>query len=264
MEQFNIQEYLDSGVIELYVLDQLNDVEREAVEKLATQYPEIRKEIAEVEEAMGSYHAIEGLTPPDHILSNILEATAKMPNPVATSDATAIPKRSISMFWPMAAALVGLTLAAWMYVSKQNVQKELAEQQRQAATLQTNADNLSIRFQQLEQEMNELKAVCCSETAVVKSGEQAIASVYWNKNGQLAHLKLGSLGNPGKGKQYQLWAFVDGKPVSVGVIDWDAWQKGLVTFSFKNKPQAFAISEENYGGSPVPTEVKGASDPLKG
>lgn len=264
MEQFNIQEYLDSGVIELYVLDHLNDAERAAVEKLATRHPEIRKEIAEVEEAMGSYHSMEGLTPPDHVLSNILEVTAKMATPVPESNVTTLPKRGTSMVLPMVAAVVGLALAAWMFIDKQNVQKELTTQRQQAETLRRNAEDISARFQQLEQETNELKAVCCSETAVVKSGKEAIASVYWNKNGQLAHLKLGNLANPGKDHQYQLWAFVDGKPVSVGVIDWDALQKGLVTFSFKDKPQAFAISLEKYGGSPVPTQVKGASEPLQG
>lgn len=264
MEQFNIQEYLDSGVIEMYVLDQLNDAEREAVEKLAAQYPAIRQEIAEVEEAMGSYHDLQGLTPPDYILNNILEATATMPAPVAETPVATLPQRSISLLWPMAAAVVGLALAAWMFMGKQSAETKLAAEQKQAGVLQAARDDQSKRIQALEAELARLKEICCSEEAVVKSGSQAIASVHWNKNGQLAHFKIGNLANPGKDKQYQLWAFVDGKPVSVGVIDWDASQKGMITFSFKNKPQAFAISLEKYGGSPTPTDVKGASDALKG
>lgn len=264
MEQFNIQEYLDSGVIEMYVLDQLNDAEREAVEKLAAQYPAIRQEIAEVEEAMGSYHDLQGLTPPDYILNNILEATATMPTPVAENTVTSSPRRSIPLFWPMAAAVVGLVLAAWMFLGKQSAETKLVAEQKQAEVLQAARDDQSKRIQALEGELARLKEICCSEEAVVKSGSQAIASVHWNKNGQLAHFKIGNLANPGRDKQYQLWAFVDGKPVSVGVIDWDASQKGMITFSFKNKPQAFAISLEKYGGSPAPTDVKGASDALKG
>lgn len=266
MEQFNIQEYLDSGVIEMYVLDQLNDAEREAVEKLAAQYPAIRQEIAEVEEAMGSYNDLQGLTPPDYILNNIMEATATMTTPVAENVVVSLPKRSISMIWPMAAAIVGLALAAWMFMDKQSAETKLVAEQKQAEVLQAARDDQSKRIQALEAELARLKEICCSEEAVVKSGSQAIASVHWNKNGQLAHFKLGNLAKPDKDKQYQLWAFVNGNPnpVSVGVIDWDAAQKGMITFSFKNKPTVFAISLEKYGGSPTPTDVKGASDALKG
>ncbi len=257
MEKFNIQEYLDSGVIEMYVLDQLSDAEREAVEKLAAQYPEIREEIAEVEEAMGTYHTLEGLTPPDHILSNIMAATA--PSTVEEPIVTALPKRTLSIIWPMAAAVVGLALAAWMYMGKQSAQQEIAALKKTTENLRANEQVISSRLQVTEQELNELKGSCCAERLVVKAGDQPIASVYWNKNARLAHLKMENLAIPVKGKQYQLWAFVGGKPVSIGVVDWEALQKGLVSFEFKNKPEAFAISLENFGGSPVPTDVKGAS-----
>lgn len=259
MEKFNIQEYLDSGVIEMYVLDQLSDAEREAVEKLATQFPEIREEIAEVEEAMGTYHTLEGLTPPDHILSNIMDATA--PSTVEEPIVTALPKRTLSIIWPMAAAVVGLALAAWMYMGKQSAQQEIAALKKTTENLRANEQVISSRLQVTEQELNELKGSCCAERVVVKAGDQPIASIYWNKNTRLAHLKLENLDDPGN-EQYQLWAIVGGKPVSIGVVDWEALQKGLVSFEFKNKPEAFAISREPFGGSPVPTKVIGAIAPV--
>ena len=263
MEKFNIQEYLDSGVIEMYVLDQLNDAEREEVEKLAAQYPEIREEIVEVEEAMGTYHTLEGLTPPDHILSNIMAATAVGTVAAVESKVTSSPNRTLPLFWPMAAAIAGLALSIWMYIGKQSVLQELATVQKTAEDLRANEQVITNRLQVTEQELNELKGACCAEKLVVKAADQPIASVYWNKNARLAHLKLENLGDPGKDKQYQLWAFVGGKPVSIGVVDWEALQKGLVTFEFKNKPELFAISLEPNGGSVLPTDVKGASDPLK-
>ena len=198
MENFNIQEYLDSGVIEMYVLDQLNDAEREAVEKLAIQYPKIREEIAEVEEAMGTYHTLEGLTPPAHILSNIMAATAPSTVAVAEPIVKTLPKRTLSIIWPMAAAVVGLALATWMYLGKQSAQQELAVLQKTTEDLRANEQVISSRLQVTELELNELKGACCSEKLVVKAGDQAIASVYWNKNARLAHLKLENLADPGK------------------------------------------------------------------
>ncbi|OYW78343.1 MAG: hypothetical protein B7Z27_07670 [Sphingobacteriia bacterium 32-37-4] len=55
---------------------------------------------------------------------------------------------------------------------------------------------------------------------------------------------------PANGKQYQLWAIVEGKPVNAGVISDCA---GLC--KMKNIPSAsmFAITLEKLGGSETPT-----------
>lgn len=264
MEKFNIQEYLDSGVIEMYVMDQLNDAERAEVERLAAQYPEIRKELAEVETALGSYNDLQGLTPPDHILGNILEATAKLTAPVVEKLPVELPtRRSATPLWPMAAAVAGLALAAWMYLGKQSAQQQARVLQDEVWALRSKEQTCAKDVAALTQQVTILLQSDLQK-AVIKGGDKPIAAVYWDKKGQNAHLHLVNLENPGKNKQYQLWAFVDGKPVSVGVVDWDALNKGLLSFDFKKRPQAFAISLENYGGSPVPTDVKGASDPFQG
>jgi hypothetical protein len=53
-----------------------------------------------------------------------------------------------------------------------------------------------------------------------------------------------------KDKQYQLWAIVSGKPVSLGVLDSsNTMQEGLPV----SNPQAFAITLEPSGGSINPT-----------
>ena len=56
---------------------------------------------------------------------------------------------------------------------------------------------------------------------------------------------------PSQGKQYQLWALVDGKPVDAGMVDANC----TTVCKMKNIPkaQAFAITLEKAGGSPSPT-----------
>ena len=48
----NIQAYIESGKLELFLLGELSDREREEVLALAKQHPEIQKELDEIEEAM--------------------------------------------------------------------------------------------------------------------------------------------------------------------------------------------------------------------
>jgi anti-sigma-K factor RskA len=260
VEQFNIQEYLDSGVIEMYVLDQLSDAEREAVEKLATQYPEIHQEIEEVEAAMGTYHAAEGLTPPDYILSNILAETARVavPNPASTeqpSEST-LPKSGRLILWPIAAAVVGLALAAWMWVAKQAADQHANQLQNELLALRSKEQACATNEQFLLQQLNLLRQDGLQKV-IVNGATEPIAAVYWNKGQRVAHFDLLNLKDPGQ-MQYQLWAIVKGQPVSLGVVNWQAARKGLVSYKLGQKPDAFAISLEPFGGSPTPTAVKGS------
>jgi len=266
VEQFNIQEYLDSGVIEMYVLDQLNDAEREAVEKLAAQYPEIHQEIAEVEAAMGTYHAAEGLIPPDYILSNILAETARinLPTPASTEQpsVSSMPKPGKFLLWPIVAAVVGLALAAWMWTAKQAADRHANQLQKELWALRSKEQACATNEQFLLQQLNLLRQVG-NQRVIVKGATEPIAAVYWNKNQRVAHIDLLNLKDPGQ-MQYQLWAIVKGKPVSLGVVDWKAARKGLVSYQFAQKPEAFAISLEPFGGSPTPTDVRGDGKVVQG
>ena len=77
------------------------------------------------------------------------------------------------------------------------------------------------------------------------------AEVFWNENNQV-FLNPKNLPAAPTGKQYQLWAIVDGKPVDMGMYDPN--NKSLVQeMKTVSKPQAFAITLEKEGGSPTPT-----------
>ena len=48
----NTKEYIESGILELYVYGKLNETEAEEVSQKALEYPEIKSEIIEIEKAM--------------------------------------------------------------------------------------------------------------------------------------------------------------------------------------------------------------------
>ena len=72
--------YIESGILELYVLGQLSAPQQEEVQAMAAQYPEIKQEIDAIELVMEQYamqHAVrpaEGLE--DKILKSITENTS--------------------------------------------------------------------------------------------------------------------------------------------------------------------------------------------
>jgi anti-sigma-K factor RskA len=88
--------------------------------------------------------------------------------------------------------------------------------------------------------------------APVAGGTQPVATVYWNQQSKEVYIQASRLPAPAAGKQYQLWAQVDGKMVDAGLINWNADGLLLRTATVP-QAEAFAISLENEGGSPTPT-----------
>jgi anti-sigma-K factor RskA len=86
-----------------------------------------------------------------------------------------------------------------------------------------------------------------------QGGFDGAGSLFVSDDGMVATFE--SLPSAGRGRSYQLWAITDGKPVSIGVIA----ERGRVVrlLDWQGRADAFAVTIEPDGGSPVPT-----SDPV--
>jgi hypothetical protein len=84
-------------------------------------------------------------------------------------------------------------------------------------------------------------------------GPNSLTTVYWNTKTHDVYLLVNNLPFPAAGKQYQLWALVNGKPVDAGIFEINQDSINLVKMKNIPQAQAFAITLENRGGSPTPT-----------
>jgi anti-sigma-K factor RskA len=83
---------------------------------------------------------------------------------------------------------------------------------------------------------------------------ESAARVFWNPGAEQLYLSPGNLPEPPTGKQYQLWAIVDGSPVSAGVFEVAPDAASLQALASQiAQASAFAITLEPRGGSPSPT-----------
>lgn len=165
------------------------------------------------------------------------------------------PQRSI---FRMAASWILLALSIggniWFFKNWKNSEEKLVV--------------LETQNQVLAQEGRALKASYQEEVAILQNPDLKIitltgqpnyptakALVYFDKKQQTVYLSSLKLPKAPAGKQYQLWAFVDNKPVDAGLID----ESGNV-LRMKNfdNAQAFAISLEERGGSTTEAGPKGA------
>jgi anti-sigma-K factor RskA len=253
----NLQEYIASGILELYVLGELTEQERSDVEKNLARYPELREELARVEETQEKLLLSAAIKPRASVKTDLFKRIESKPEAKVVS----IQKTDSSLvFWKFAAAAaVAVAVMASYFAydfhsrwksSENNLADLIAQNGRMA--LEYNQVN-----QKIDQIQNELKITSSPAfNRVIMVGTpnspEALASVYWNQNTKEVYLSLQNMKELSQENQYQLWALIDGKPVDAGVFDGNV--AGLIRM--KDIPAGagtFAVTIERRGGVPSPT-----------
>jgi anti-sigma-K factor RskA len=261
----DIQAYIQSGIIESYVLGLASAEEAAELENLQFQFPEIQQAISEFSASLEQQTFENAITPPSDVKVKIMAAmkdeikaapVISLPRDAATNaDVSVKPLRLSRM---LAAASVILFIASAclnFYLYNRYSQKNEAYQAllTERSTLQANNQIYQTHLQQWQKaaEVMSDPAMAVIKMPGTPGKEQNLATVYWNTKNKEVYVMPNKLPQPARGKQFQLWALVDGKPVNAGVLGTDC--KGVCKMKNIPKAQAFAITLENEGGSPTPT-----------
>ena len=276
----DIEKYIASGILELYALDELPAEERAEVEKALAQYPELREELNAIEEGLEGLAMESAVAPPAFLKANILDAVGQRSgsqeirgsgkqgsgdqesgNQDLGGGAKVVPMQpKTNRLWSyVAAASITLTLVTtYLAVDYRGKWKESQlsyEQITQNLELQAeNFNQVKQDLDNLEQDFNVLTNADFGRfdmASVVQGQDQFSASVFWNQKTLEAYLSIGTLKTLTQEQQYQLWAIIDGKPVSMGVFDHDA--EGLLKMENVSGVATFAVTIEPRGGSENPT-----------
>ena len=266
----NIKDYIESGILEAYVLQTLTPEECAEVEANILQYPELADEIAGIEIAMQQFAEANAQEPPAFMQEQIWSAikgdtiTDKIDNKALSPASKTIPFNTTAsrpITWQWAAAVVFLLASITGNVILLNQRNALKEQQ---VALQKNIDTIQQKETILAQKIEESKKVSdmmadpSTQTVVMHSmqkGHPMVATVYWSKERGEAFVSIQKLPPPPKGMQYQMWVLQGGKPIDLGVLP----DNMVETADMEKLPkqvmegEAFAISLEKEGGSPTPT-----------
>lgn len=265
--------YIETGILELYVLGQLTVIEQQEVEEMAAEYPIIREEITAIEIAMEKYAVFHAITPTSGlekkifekiIPSNINHSTENSPKIVPLhSDHSASTIRTLRF---ALVACAGLLILSFVALYAMNDKLGLANEQIVSLTNDKEkfASNATY-MKDANKDLQEIAAITDDPTwTVVKLGGTTIAPkaklrVFWHKSGQhvmVDNTRMSLPENDSK-HQYQLWAIVKGKPVDLGVFDADTQPaKLLLAMKEVGNAQAFAVTLEKRGGSATPTMEK--------
>jgi len=268
----NIKEYIESGVLELYVLGDLNPAESAEVEAMSKLYPEVKTELEEIESVMAKVADNFAVEPASKVKDNFFASISfsdedEIVGEETLKEAKVIPmnKSSLNFYKYALAACVALLLVS--VVAIVNLNRNLQDSRQQIAQLETSNQSFANRVNYLDDRVNksdealgvftnaDYKMVSLIGTPA--SPESKIIVAY-NAKEQKVMIDLKSMKMPKNDQdhQYQLWALVDGKPVDLGVFDADDTLLGLKTMKSIGALQTFAVTLEPRGGSVAPTLEK--------
>jgi anti-sigma-K factor RskA len=266
----DIQQYISSGIIEAYVLGIASDEEVRELELLSAQHPEVVAAIEAQQQLMEDFSSSYTLAPPPGLKEQIwaeLEKedagnTVPFPlsnNPVSTTDiANKGTGNAKPLYRPLAAAVALLAISLiFNFIYWQQAKST----EQELAVLKTEQDKIIAGNRDMQQQMEQANrnmqmmldpAMKPVHLAGVGTHTANNAMILWDSRTKEVFLSMKDLPKPPSGKQYQLWAIVDGKPVDAGVYNMDA-KNPMQKMKVIAAAQMFAITLEQEGGSPTPT-----------
>ncbi len=269
----NTQEYISSGIIESYVLGLASPEEMAEFELRSATEPAIREAREAFEVELENSLRQQAVNPPAALRNKIFarfaaeEITSARPGSENTAPVISAPAETpvVTMASPFykyaaAAAVVLLLGSAAFNVYLYNQYNDSVARYQSLAATQTamalNNQNLKVKLDNYDSAIAQMRnpQVDVIKMAAVPTSPDpsGVATVYWNSSSKDVYLLVNQLPKAVAGKQYQLWAIVDGKPVDAGVFDTDG-QSIVKMKTIAGKAQAFAVTLENTGGSPAPT-----------
>lgn len=239
-----------------------SDQESEEVESYVRKYPELLVELHAIQDALLNYNLSYSKEPLHNLEHSILGKIDALPaTPSAPLPSAPKPMAGADQKYKKAIGLAGIALlaalASLFYLFQQNRQtkKALADTMSQMEQLRSDCEAIRNSNAKMADYIN--KVGDPNSKAVVMKGLEpapnAVAVVHWNQVKKEAFIEVKDLPPAPKGKQYQLWAIVNGKPTDMGVFTLQAGDNELKSVPFIASPQAFAVTLEDEGGSPVPT-----------
>ncbi len=262
----NKEAYIASGQLELYVLGELTPAEAAEVEAMAERYPEVRQEILGIEAALEVMATQNGVAPRAGLREEIIQTITASGNARGETASTQAARskgkaKTISLLrYGIAASLAAALIATVFAFYFRGQWKDTEQRLSSVLTQNQQIANQYKAVQQEAQQLSQENAIITNPDfrAVAMPGVEAspgsLAYVYWNQGSDQVYLKVNTLPANSTDKQYQLWAIVDGKPVSAGVFDVDGnAPQRLVQMQDIENASAFAVTLEPQGGSASPT-----------
>ena len=271
----DIEAYISSGIIESYVLGMADAQEILELEQLKSTHPEIKAAIDSFEASLEATALSNAVAPnPDtksklmFALKDEFAAVEATPNTENIKEATptkdakvvslplkpSVPSHQIYKYAAVAAAVllvISSSLDVYFYRKYYNTNKQVVALLTEKNVLTSNNATMQAKYQEITSSLQLMSDTNITKVAMrgIAGKEGNLATVFWDNKTKDVFVYTNKLPKAPEGKQYQLWALVNGKPIDAGVLD-DC--NGVCKLKNTQKADIFAITLEKKGGSATP------------
>jgi hypothetical protein len=264
VEDINL--YIESGILELYILGDVTHDEKLQVEEMSLKHPAIKAELDAIGRSVELYAFENSVEPADHLRERILNSLLTnfgddniSPSKTEKAEAKVIslpaPKKNSFYKYAFAACLALLLLSVAALI---DIYSKLQDANTQLVALNSTNQlfTKTVNFQ--DQQLNVYRDTTFRFIKLKGTIHAPNASLLlaFNPIKRKVMIAMADLKMPqnDKGHQYQLWALVGGKPVDLGVFDKNASDSvDMKEMKSIALAQAFAVTLEPRGGSVNPT-----------
>ena len=284
--------YISSGILELYCAGALSEAEMREVERMASQFAAVKKEIQAIELALWSFneHIFAGphdqlkteliagikLNSPNTIIEKthetalnkavepevtivetpIVSPAAKEIIPEQTIQSTESKKKKISIgiFLVIILPIILAFGAFGLWNNWDALLQELSAAKKTAANAEKSRAQIDSNLKATSQTLDTLRNPDLVKITLsgMKFSPAAKAVIYWNKNTNQILLDPVLIPLEDKDHCYQLWAMNKGETLSLGTFSATNKNKQMLPMKAVDKASVFIISLEPKNGSAIP------------
>ena len=238
-----IKIFLDSDLIEKYLLENTTQEETLQVERYIAMYPEVQKTYDELQNNLESFAKMHAVTTPDGLKEKII---ARIRGERAG--------RKKFFQYAIAASVTALLFAVasvFFYQQNQNLQEENVAVTNKIETLKQDMNS------QLEDMRRQFIVLNNPQTKKFnvngnRKAKELKAVAYINPVKKLSYINVSKLPNLPENQCYQMWTEVNGKMVNLGIIKESKNQDELFALPYDKQAVSY-ITIEPEGGNNVPT-----------
>lgn len=248
------KEYIDSGILELYVYGLLNETENIEIAELSRKNEEVNKEVIAIEKSIINLSS--SFSP---LLSSGNFEKIKSKLDLGSSKVIPMKTGSKSNYIGWVAAAVFLVGMGILYNQQNTLKGNLQNIENEKTKLNQVVVTTEKEKQDAHTIINVLKD--SDNTVVTLEGQKvsptSSAKIYWNKATQTVYVDASKLPEPPEGKVYQIWSLKlkpSLTPTSIGLLN-DFKKNDTHIFKVEKTAdaEAFGITLEPAGGSKSPT-----------
>lgn len=213
-----VQKFLDSGLLDKYLIGATTASETVAVESFMLKHPEVKEEYDMLQDQLELVAKTQAVRPPSYTLDVILDTINEKPVMHLQS------KRKVSYWWSVAASVAALIFAGTSYTLYTNNQKLSNENNTIVEEIFDLRDDIQQNNSKLDDVMRQFMKLNNPETEkyVLRGNNRAedLKTVaYINSIEKSSLIDVVSLPEISEEQSYQLWAQMQDKMVNLGILD---------------------------------------------